>query len=223
MLRRAPLNIYAETRSQVHVSLCSASAKWQSCDSPCVFNDFHVIRPRFPESVSSRFHPTYLLCCLTMAGAAAIGALKVLPCCFEIMEKIIDVISVAKDNNDRCSHIVGQVETIKGILHDLERTTLSNAVMKAIDFVHMKLISCENFINEMFDRKFSRPPDFLQGRGNRRTLIRLMNEVDSAVGTLNAALSTQALNQQQEVQYSSGYVYQPGSLPGRPRNLTIPK
>jgi len=76
-------------------------------------------------------------------------------------------------------------------------------------------------MNEMFDRKFSRGRNFLEGRKNNRALICLSNEIDSAVSTLTAAVGVQALAHQQGVYPSSALTHQKktGPIPGRPKKL----
>ena len=140
--------------------------------------------------------------------------------CFEIIGKISELVSVARDNDNRCSHILGQVAVIRSILDDLEEVALSHTVLSSIDFLHRKLKTCDDLMNNMFDRKFSRPRDFLQGQEYSGELMGLTEELDSAVTMLNAALTTQLLSQRYGIQYSRRSEVT-GPIPGKPTNLSI--
>ena len=59
---------------------------------------------------------------LTMA-TAAVGkeAISVVLRCLEIIDKILELLNCAKENDEYCRHILGQLEIIKSILSDLKK------------------------------------------------------------------------------------------------------
>lgn len=160
-----------------------------------------------------------------VARVIAPEVVKMIPCCFEIIEKILEAMKIAKENDERCNHICGQVSVVKRILGELERMSQTAAVIEAVSFLHQKLTVWDKYMNEMFDRKFSRARDFVEGRKNGRVLMRLSREIDSAVLTLTAAVTTQHAAQQQGIYPTSAPANQKitGSIPGRPKQISVTK
>ncbi len=155
--------------------------------------------------------------CLAVAGKIPIA------CCLELIDKIYDCICVAKDNDERCEHIVAQVEVIKATLLDLERAkTISESLDKAISFLGLKLRKCEEYIDSLCDRNMSRPRDFLQARGISGNLQRLKDDVDSACTAFIASASVQNLLHAQDVDIGGGDT-KSLPVPGKPINLTVCK
>lgn len=151
---------------------------------------------------------------------------KVLMCCFETIDRIIDLVSVATINDQNCSHILSQTAVIKKILQSLGTTQvkLSDTVLLGMDFILKKLGNCDKFIDDMFDRKLSRPRDFIQSRHYRRNLERMRSEIDSALTTFNTTLLVQMTCEQQGVMESLILSEtKTGPIPGKPQDLTAAK
>ena len=157
-----------------------------------------------------------------MAAAPLGGAVSKLTCCIEIIDKIVELVSIARDNDGHCRHILRQTEVIKAIFNDLEGVSLSDAVKTSVDFVHEKLTNCDEYMDEMLDREFCVPRQLLHARKYRRDLCRLKSELDSSVSTFTAALGSQSIRQQQGINHS-GNIEQTGPIVGRPLNLKVSK
>ena len=71
--------------------------------------------------------------------------------CVGIIQKVIELVSIAKQNDILCRDILGQMEVIESILEDLQEMTQSSTVMKAVDILHKKMVNCENYIDVMRD------------------------------------------------------------------------
>ena len=59
----------------------------------------------------------------TMATAAVGKAISVVLRCLEIIDKILELLNCAKENDEYCRHILGQLEIIKSIFSDLKENS----------------------------------------------------------------------------------------------------
>lgn len=107
------------------------------------------------------------------------------------LDRMVDLIDFAKENDEHCRHILGQVEVIRKILNDLQKIGLTEAVKSSIDFLCDKLVSCDQCMDEILDQDFCIPRQVLRARKYRRSLRRLRSEINSAVTTVNMALNSQ--------------------------------
>lgn len=157
---------------------------------------------------------------MTMATAAL--AVSKLPFCIEIIDKILDLIDFAKENDEHCRHMLGQIEVIRSILVDLQKIPLSEAVQKSIDFVCVKLANCDQCMDDIMDQDFCFPRQVLLARKYRRNLRRIKSEIDSAITTLNTAQASQILLQHAGIG-PTRETKCAARIPGRPEDLEVTK
>ena len=161
---------------------------------------------------------------MAVAAEVASGA-KLLLCCFETLDRIIELVSVAAENDKSCSHLLGQTAVIKKALESLDMTQvkLSEPVKVGMEFIWQKLANCDDYINDMFDRKLSRPRDFIQSRHYHRNLEQMKSEIDSALTTFNTTMLVQSMHEQQGVKSFILSKEDTGSIPSKPQNMKAAK
>ena len=133
-----------------------------------------------------------------MESLTAVGTeRKVLSCCFDIIDKIIEAISIAAENDTTCAHILDEAGVLNGILKNLKEGNLSESVIAAVEYCEKKLKKCNVYLDKMLDRSMSRP------RRYRCDLEQMKNEIDSAHLALVKDVSVQNVLQQQRADLSA--------------------
>lgn len=157
-----------------------------------------------------------------MASTIICGAAKSFFCCFELIDKICELVRVAAENDRSCEHILSQSELIKAMLLDLSELELSRTVIACIENLEKKLNNCDQYMSAMSDRKLAKPRDLLQSRKYRGDLERLKKEMDSALLVLNTSLVVQSLAHHQKAEISNRST-ETGLIPGKPPSLRVEK
>ena len=117
---------------------------------------------------------------------------KVLCCGVETVQEIIDLVSIAEENDRLCNRIIQQAETLKPMLMELQGQP--QTVLLSITALQKHLDKCKEFMSELNQRRLALPRHILQSRSCHRQLDGLNNELSGAIKTLNLAVSVMNLN-----------------------------
>lgn len=161
---------------------------------------------------------------ISLANGAA-SVIKLFTFCWDVIDKIRELVRVNAENDRRCRKILSQCELIKGLLDHLYTLELSELVIASIENVEGILKDCEKYVDKLSDRALAQLRDILQSVKIRDEMEQLQKELDSAVIILNASMAAQnmAHHQRKDISCWSGNRTETGPIPGKPRSLRVVK